>query len=757
MSVHLVTGFSDNSRPQSNALACDAEVLILSRDGELISDVETALEGAHPVQHARRTALAIDMLTERNVGVLVTDAANERAAFQVLARRLERQFPHLVIVGVGDRDEAVSLIELFNDGLVDRILLKPLSVDQVRQQVQSALRQHLRGADGNHEVPIAPEDPPDWDEDNTEPQSDIWLVGSRPDVLPSEPRSDILLAEPRPDVSLAQTQAGVSLAKSLPAVWIAPSLPVANRASRKPLLIGGVAAALVAAFALALMLQGSELTGWRDRVDGSTSPATRAAASAQSPSDVQRALATASAALRESRYISPAQDNALDHYLGVLEIEPEHSQAMAGLDTITGVLLQQAQTALSKNDPEDALAARRLARDLRPDHPAMRFVNAAFADHGKSLIASTDLAFEPDDLSRASAQLDLAARFLPPGSADLAVARARLVERRSQLAIDDRLALANERMEASNLTVSENDSAEFHLLALRADYPEDEKVASGLERLADMLLKRSDAAILGEDFAAAARWLNKADELGAREEALTARREALANVARQTAAAEAVLNEEAALTEAALQEELALAAAALQEELALSEAGLNEAASFAGPESETVVAGTLETGDREPVLVASTTQMVTNPEAGAGVEVDTGSVEIRARDAAHGGARVSAPRLGPRHRWLDRPRVHCHGNRPDARHRGHRREVPRLVRPGRDRSRRAMAVPARAQERPANRAPGESTPPVHPRRIIKNNQVPGTGTFFKECSRAIRPQRRQSEQPCRLSAAGSLR
>lgn len=619
MSVHLVIGFSDNSRPHSNALACDAEVLILSRDSELISDVETALEGAHPVQHARRTALAIDMLTERNVGVLVTDAANERAAFQVLARRLERQFPHLVIVGVGDRDEAVSLIELFNDGLVDRILLKPLSVDQVRQQVQSALRQHLRGADGNHEVSVAPVDPPDWDEDNTEPQSDIWLGGPRPDVLPSEPRSDILLAEPRPDVSLA---------KSLPAVWIAPSLLVANRASRKPLLIGGVAAAFVAAFALALMLQGSELTGWRDRLDGSTSPATRAAASAQSPSDVQRALAAASAALRESRYISPAEDNALDHYLAVLEIEPEHSQAMAGLDTIAGVLLQQAQTALSKNEAEDALAARRLARDLRPDHPAIRFVNTAFADHGKSLIASTDLAFEPDDLSRASEQLDLAARFLPPGSADLAVARARLVERRSQLAIDDRLALANERMEANNLTVPENDSAEFHLLALRTDHPEDEKVTSGLERLADMLLKRSDAAILGEDFAAAARWLNKADELGAREEALTARREALANVARQTAAAEAVLNEEAALTEAALQEELALAAAAMQEELALSEAGLDEAASFAGPESETVVAGTLETGDREPVLVASTTQIVTNPEAGAGVEVDTGSVEI---------------------------------------------------------------------------------------------------------------------------------
>jgi protein TonB len=337
----------------------------------------------------------------------------------------------------------------------------------------------------------------------------------------------------------------------------------------------------------------------------------------KSSSEVQRALAAASRALQEGRYVPPAENNALAHYLTVLEIEPDHAQAVAGLDTLAGLLLQQAQQALAGNDFEGALAGRRLAWDLRPQHPAMAFVDAEFADYGKALISDMSLALASGDLARAGEQIERAARFLPPDSPEVSAARARLAERRDRLAIDDRLAMAYERMAANNLTVPENDSAEFHLLALRTEYPNDEKVVSGLERLVDTILERSDEAILNDNFPAAATLLDKAAELGAPPQALTGRRAALETGARQKAAGEALLIAEAALTEASLQEELALAGAALKVEavLAASESKAGE------PELLTAV-------DEEPLQLASTTQIVVGPQSGAGAVIDSGSAEL---------------------------------------------------------------------------------------------------------------------------------
>ena len=596
MSANFHTTSSDKASSLLHVPACEIEVLVLSRDGALISEVEAALAGACVVRHARKVAVAIDMLGQHRAGVLITDAPGDGAAFQVLASRLGQQFPHLIIIGVGDHQTAVLLIDLFNAGLVDRILLKPLSGDQVRQQVLSAMRQHLelRGGD-NVVLPAALADPLDWEEDDTQPQGGAWIAES--EVAPAPPQSE------------------VSFAVSLPAVWQADQLRAAASHWRQPFLIGGGAVGvLTAALILAVALGGGQEAWYRGVPGARTVPD---AATVDSSSEVRRALAAASRALREGWYVPPAEDNALGHYLTVLEIEPGHAQAVAGLDTLAGVMLQQAQRALNDNDIEGALAGRRMARKLRPQHPAMAFVDAEFSAYGKALISDMRLALASGDLPRAGEQIERAARFLSPDSADVAAARADLAARRDRLAIDERLALAYERMAANNLTIPENDSAQFHLLALRADYPNDEKVAGGLAKLVDTMLVRSDEAILSQNFPAAAGLLYKADQLGAPPEAVTARRLAVENGVRQKAAGEALLIAEAALTEASLQEELALAGAALKVEAVL-----------AASESKPVRPEPLTTVDEGPVQLASTTQMVVAPQAGAGAVIDSGSVDI---------------------------------------------------------------------------------------------------------------------------------
>ncbi|MGH8495909.1 MAG: TonB family protein, partial [Gammaproteobacteria bacterium] len=491
------------------------EILILSLDDTLITDVETSLEGAYRVHHARSDAMAVDLLTEHPIGVLVTDEAGVHPAFQKLTRQLRQQFPDLIIVGVGDRVAAPSLIDLVNGGQIYRFLLKPLSAGQVKLRVQSAARQHLNlREDETAQFPI--QDVP----------VDRRVRPERPPPYETEP---------------------------------APAVTGKGSRSRRPLIIGGALAAVVAAVVSAFLLKGGDEGRTTAPFTQSvpTAASEPAETTAEAPlSEVERALDAASVALQEERYIEPVEDNALDHYFAVLEIEPENPEAAAGLDTIAGVLLERAQAALSGGTPDDALEARTVVRGIRPDHPDMPLVDAQFAEYGRLLIARMNLAVAADDWTRAREQLDMAAQFLAQDSPEVTEARALLSARRDQFAINDRLALANERIASNSLTVPENDSAMFHLLALKTDFPENAAVIGGLDRLASIMFERTDSAVISDDFDDADRWLDEVDKLGVHTDALAQRREAVAT-ARNDAAAAA-----RAAAEAAKAEELALAAAA---------------------------------------------------------------------------------------------------------------------------------------------------------------------------------------------------
>jgi protein TonB len=337
--------------------------------------------------------------------------------------------------------------------------------------------------------------------------------------------------------------------------------------------------------------------------------------------EVDRLLDAASGALQQQRYIDPVEDNALDHYLAVLELEPENPEAAAGLDTIAGVLLERAQTSLGEGRPDDALMVYGIAQEIRPAHPDMPLVEAVFMDHGRQLIAHMNLAVAADDWTRAREHLDLAAYFLPPDSTEIAEARALLAERLDRFAIAERVALADERITANSLTVPENDSAKFHLLALEAEHPEDAQVDAGLERLAAVMLERADSALLEENFEGAERWLAEVGQLGVAAEALAERREAL--LAAQTPPAAEVEPEPVPAGEATVAglngEPAGAPGAATDEGDAAADADTAPgAADYLDPEEPTA----------EPVQVASTASAGADTAAGAGARLDEEPVAI---------------------------------------------------------------------------------------------------------------------------------
>jgi protein TonB len=251
----------------------------------------------------------------------------------------------------------------------------------------------------------------------------------------------------------------------------------------------------------------------------------------------------------------------------------------------------------------------------------MPLVAAVFMDHGRQLIARMNLAVAADDWTRAREHLDLAAYFLPQDSTEIADARALLAERLDRFAIAERVAIADERIAANSLTVPENDSAKFHLLALEAEHPQDAQVDAGLERLAAVMLERADSALLEENFEGAERWLSEVGQLGVAAEALAERREAL--VAAQTPPAAEVQPEPVPAGEVTVAglsgaPEGAPAAAVGEGDAAGDADTAPGAADYVDPEEPAA----------EPVRVASTAPAGADTGAGVGARLDEEPVAI---------------------------------------------------------------------------------------------------------------------------------
>ncbi|MGH8495171.1 MAG: TonB family protein [Gammaproteobacteria bacterium] len=361
MSVPLDTDSSDLASPF--ARGSDIEVLVLSRDGALISGIGSALEGRHRVHHARRPALAIELLNERNVAVLITDLA-ESPAFRDLAPRFRQRVPDLSIIGVGDRDAAESLIESINSGQVDSVMLKPLSVGRIRLQVQNAVRQYLQARDaGSAAEAGAMATDPDWDGDRTEPHSGEWLEDALPEVsCATHPQAS--------RASHRRLMIGGSLAGALASAVV---LALVLRAQDDPERRDPVAAKATKPNEVALMATGSKEPERQEQSIASLHPieelgvmtvasgppdlaAALAAAASEPPAEPgeRRAmferLALANERIESNNLTRPENDSAMFHLLSLQAVHPEDEEVVGAIERFADILLSMTDAAILERD-----------------------------------------------------------------------------------------------------------------------------------------------------------------------------------------------------------------------------------------------------------------------------------------------------------------------------------------------------------------------------------------------------------------------
>ena len=164
-------------------------------------------------------------------------------------------------------------------------------------------------------------------------------------------------------------------------------------------------------------------------------------------------VAAGESALSDGRLAEPPGDNALDYYLTILAVDPQHAIAQQRLSTVTQALFTQAESALLGDSLDSAGALLAHLRRADPSSPRLTFLEAQLADERRE--ASTTVAVPPPRQRAA------------PAAATPAPAAA---EQSARTEIKSLLAIARARIARGALLTPDGDSAAHYLdSAIRLD------------------------------------------------------------------------------------------------------------------------------------------------------------------------------------------------------------------------------------------------------------------------------------------------
>ena len=136
------------AQAESRDSAVLVDVLVLSTDLLLFDAIRSAIGERNPVWRARSAEESVDLLLTGRCGVLLVDMAAVSGTPTTLISQMAEQFPDLVIVVAGRREDEALLAQLISSSCVYRFMHKPITAKRAGMFLQAAVRRHaeLRGA-----------------------------------------------------------------------------------------------------------------------------------------------------------------------------------------------------------------------------------------------------------------------------------------------------------------------------------------------------------------------------------------------------------------------------------------------------------------------------------------------------------------------------------------------------------------------------------------------------------------------------------
>jgi protein TonB len=123
------------------------DVVVLSDDVALYQATRDAVGERNPVWRTRTAAESVDMLLTGRCGVLLLDMGAISTQPASLVGQIVDQFPDVVVVVAGRRDDETALAQLVTCGHVYRFMHKPLSPKRAGMFLLAAIRAHIERRD----------------------------------------------------------------------------------------------------------------------------------------------------------------------------------------------------------------------------------------------------------------------------------------------------------------------------------------------------------------------------------------------------------------------------------------------------------------------------------------------------------------------------------------------------------------------------------------------------------------------------------
>lgn len=125
------------------SLASDiVELVVLSTDDAFLQTLREAVGEDRRLWHVMSSDKVSDLLIAGEVGIVVLDLQALSESASVFVGQIKRQFPDLVIVVAGNREDETALASLISAGIVYRFIHKPMSPGRAKLFAEAAVRKY---------------------------------------------------------------------------------------------------------------------------------------------------------------------------------------------------------------------------------------------------------------------------------------------------------------------------------------------------------------------------------------------------------------------------------------------------------------------------------------------------------------------------------------------------------------------------------------------------------------------------------------
>ncbi|MGO9931366.1 MAG: TonB family protein [Steroidobacteraceae bacterium] len=515
------------------SLASDiVELIVLTADPFFLQTLREAVGGARRLWNVASADKVSDLLVAGEAGIVVLDLQALSEAASRFIGQIKRQFPDLVVICAGTRDDEGSLAGLISAGIVYRFIHKPMSPGRARLFVEAAIKKHDEQRRRAAESPRR---------ELTKGPARAWLIGgslgalvliliavhawwthgsARDDVVPTQAavgnpaaESALLaraaaalaanrLAEPRGDNALEFFQQALARNPEDPTarnglqevherlLARAENALLEERLDEAAAAIetarqSGVKNSRIAFLAAQLAKSREQVKTAQARTQALSRARSQPAADADPTAPV---LDLAAQSMADGRLLTPDRDNARFYVQQALNLDPNSAAGQEAKRLLAWRLLGDARSAIGRGD--FALAA-------------------SLIEGADGVAAAADIESAQGLLANARKQADASA------GAEL-------------------LKNAQDRMQQDWLIEPANDSAKYFLLNLRRLDPGNPGLAAAMQDLGSRLIAKARRALALEQYDAARSWLDEAAGIGFTSgEANSTRRDLEAAVAKQ--------------------------------------------------------------------------------------------------------------------------------------------------------------------------------------------------------------------------------